>query len=97
MYLNMGENMVANGEHEKISIGRVLVSVSTPRFEGMSLQQVWASEWQERVVTGFEAPSFFVGPVHSDVKRFKPHNRRVDCTCHSVRISVVGARIVSYF
>jgi len=30
MYLNMGENMVANGEHEKISIGRVLVSVSTP-------------------------------------------------------------------
>jgi len=31
MYLNMGENMVANGEHEKISIGRVLVSVSTPR------------------------------------------------------------------
>jgi len=32
MYLNMGENMVANGEHEKISIGRVLVSVSTPLF-----------------------------------------------------------------
>ena len=31
MYLNMGENMVANGEHEKISIGRVLVSVSTPQ------------------------------------------------------------------
>jgi len=30
MYLNMSENMVANGEHEKISIGRVLVSVSTP-------------------------------------------------------------------
>ena len=30
MYFNMGENMVANGEHEKISIGRVLVSVSTP-------------------------------------------------------------------
>jgi len=26
----MGENMVANGEHVKISIGRVLVSVSTP-------------------------------------------------------------------
>jgi len=33
MYLNMGENMVANGEHEKISIGRVLVSVSTPLTE----------------------------------------------------------------
>ena len=32
MSLNMGENMVANGEHEKISIGRVLVSVSTPLF-----------------------------------------------------------------
>jgi len=30
MYLNMSENMVASGEHEKISIGRVLVSVSTP-------------------------------------------------------------------
>ena len=26
----MSENMVANGEHEKISIGRVLVSGSTP-------------------------------------------------------------------
>jgi len=34
MYLNMGENMVANGEHEKISIGRVLVSVSTPHAVG---------------------------------------------------------------
>jgi len=30
MYINMSENMVANGGHEKISIGRVLVSVSTP-------------------------------------------------------------------
>jgi len=30
MYLDMGENMVANGEYEKISTGRVLVSVSTP-------------------------------------------------------------------
>ena len=27
----MSENMVANGEHEKISIGRVLVSGSTPQ------------------------------------------------------------------
>jgi len=34
MYLNMGENMGANGEHEKISIGRVLVSVSTPHIYG---------------------------------------------------------------
>ena len=30
MSLIMSENMVANGEHEKISIGRVLVSGSTP-------------------------------------------------------------------
>jgi len=30
MYLSMCENMVGNGEYEKISIGRVLVSVSTP-------------------------------------------------------------------
>jgi len=33
----MGENMVANGEHEKISIGRVLVSVSTPQSEGSTV------------------------------------------------------------
>jgi len=37
MYINMGENMVANGEHEKISIGRVLVSVSTPLYLRASL------------------------------------------------------------
>jgi hypothetical protein len=30
MNLIMSENMVVNGEHEKISIGRVLVSGSTP-------------------------------------------------------------------
>ena len=32
MYLSMCENMVANGKYEKISIGRVLVSVSTPHL-----------------------------------------------------------------
>lgn len=30
MHSIMSENMVVNGEHEKISIGRVLVSGSTP-------------------------------------------------------------------
>ena len=32
MNLIMSENMVVNGEHEKISIGRVLVSGSTPQL-----------------------------------------------------------------
>ena len=31
MYINMSENMLANGALEKMPIGRVLVSVSTPR------------------------------------------------------------------
>jgi hypothetical protein len=43
----MSENMVANGEHEKISIGRVLVSGSTPllreqNHEGEGREDGWA-------------------------------------------------------
>jgi len=38
MYLNMIKNMVANGALEKMSIGRVLVSVSTPHFLSLGIQ-----------------------------------------------------------
>ena len=43
MYLNMSENMVANSEHEKISIGRVLVSESTPQIDW------WTAAGQRKV------------------------------------------------